>query len=200
MLPAGLGLALALAVSPERPAPAAPCGLRHPQECRDINALIDRPDFLRALRRFVGTARAPDDARFSKYQTAVEALHGPPEDRAEAAPGLLRFGACMSHYCLDKGAAFLTAEGELQALALLNVSCPPAGECREDRLVLDVTVAPERRAALEPLARAWAPQRIAADNAAYHPDRPSRLVAVTVSAPAPARLTPRGAPATPPRN
>ena len=82
---------------------------------------------------------------------------------------------------------------------MLDTACAP-GDCREDRYTLEVTVAPERRAALEPLARAWAAERIASDNADYHPDRPSRLVAVRVVAPAPANLTPPRPPATPRRD
>ena len=94
-------ITLALALTSTQPAPAA-CGLRRLELCDNTNFLIDRPDFLRALRRFVGRGRDADYPRSSKYQTAVEALHGPPEDRAQA-PGLLRFGACVSHYCPDKG-------------------------------------------------------------------------------------------------
>ena len=195
MLHAGLSLVLALAGPPGRTATLSPCGLHHLERCEDINVLIDRPDFLRALRHFVGRARDADDASSSKYDAAVEALHGPPEERAQAAPGLLRFGACMSHYCPDKGAVFLTTAGELQGLALLDASCTP-GDCREAHYTLEVTVAPERRAALEPLARAWAVERIAAD---ADPAHPARLVAVRVVAPAQANLTSPRPPATPRR-
>ena len=198
MLPIGPTLAVALAAFPAKLAKAGGCGLRRPELCENVNRLIDRPDFLRALRRFVGNGRADDDVRFSKYQVAVEALHGPPEDRAQAAPCLLRFGACVSHFCLNKGAVFMTTAGELRALALMNIDCPAAGACHEDRLTL--TVAPERRAALEPLARSWAEATILADNAAYHPGQPSRLVAVEVKAPAGASLTRPDGAATPRRN
>lgn len=195
-----IGLALALAASPAWPAPARTCGLRRLELCDNTNYLVDRPDFLHALRRFVGRGRFYDDPRASKYDAAVEALHGPPDPRVQAAPGLLRFGACVSHFCPDKGAVFITSAGEVQALALLNVDPPAQGDRDEDRLTLELTVAPERRAMIEPLARAWAQEQIAAENAAYRPDHPSRLAAVRIEPPAGGRLTPPQPPATPRHN
>ena len=150
---------------------AGRCALTRLSACGDTNQLVLSPGFRSAVTRFVG--RGPEAV------DALNALGGPPDDPVEVGPGLSRFSACVAHDCPDKGAAFITSDGRLQAIGLLNLNVPLNGGAQT--YSLKVIAPPAQAARFTALATSWAQPADDADAKDYGGPEP-RIVLTTFHA------------------
>ncbi len=168
--------------APPPPVAAPACTPYRPAACASINALIVQPGFARALKLYGGSAKA--DWLYAGGRVGdqlVEVLHGPPDAPASVGADLVRLSACRAHSCPEKGAAFLTSAGRIQAVAVLHFRC--AKTCADDYTLSVVTRDPGR---FVPLARAWA-QAALDEDARQFPASPGlvrRIERVETRAPA----------------
>ena len=174
---------LALVLAPALAAPASACTPHRPAACVDTNALIIQAGFARALRAYAGPGRASwlyPDGRVADQ--VIDVLHGPPDAPVVLGPDLVRLSACRAHSCTEKGAAFLTTAGRIQAVAVLDFHCTK--RC-EDAYTLEVITRDPAR--FTPLARAWGEAVIAADLKSYGPmpGQVNRIDRVETRTPAP---------------
>ena len=131
------------------------CSLKRLRACANMNELIWAQDFRAALEAFIG-----DHPTWRRE--VFNALGGPPRKPRWLTPDLVRFSGCMIHNCWLKGAVFLTADGRILQVAVLQYACADM-KCVDKYIVFVLTHDPDP--ALIRYARDWAYEALEIDPA-----------------------------------
>lgn len=147
-------LAPALAFSVPGPAPA--CSLAQPNQCYATNELVVSRGFEPALRRFIGPGRASwFEPNGDMADQVLMTLYGPGFEPVHLDDGLIQFGACMAHICPERGAVFVTPQGQIRLVTMLFHNCHAKACSGDERYTLAVFLR-ENSPALLAHAREWA--------------------------------------------
>ena len=131
---------------------AGRCSLEMLSGCTNTNELIWNKAFETSLRKFFGNRRA-DYLYYEGHplvaDQAIEVLGGPP-DVPQRIGDLWRFTACRAHSCPEKGAAVLTSDAKLIAVAILHSLCgePYHNDDCSSHWILSVFIHPTRQSAI----------------------------------------------------
>jgi len=86
--------------------------------------LVDRKDFKRELRRFLGPGKASWTVLDTdKTEQVLLTLSVSADDPARLPDGLIMLGGCFAHNCPEKAQVFFAPTGEIKAVALLYYDC-----------------------------------------------------------------------------
>lgn len=137
-------------------APHHTCSLMHVDACTAMFELVDRKDFKRELRRFLGPGKASWTMEdWDKTDQVLTTLSVSAEEPANVGDGLLRMGGCFPHNCLERAEVFFSIGGKIKAVALLYHDCLTATCTGDEDFTLRILMR-EKSPILMAHAKTWA--------------------------------------------
>lgn len=100
------------------------CSIADVEACSAMWDLVDRKDFIDALRRFLGPGKASwTMENWDKTDQVLTTLAASSEDPTRIGDGLIRMGGCFPHNCPERAEVFFALGGEIRAVGLLYHDC-----------------------------------------------------------------------------
>ncbi|CAN7689435.1 hypothetical protein LJR030_003182 [Rhizobium sp. LjRoot30] len=136
---------------------AAVCEISSILGCSNTNELLWAKSFEPALRGFLDKRKVSWLGQKQGISDAVEeVLGGAPDDAKEVAPGIFRFSAVRPHSATERGAIFISKEGDIEAIGVLHFNC--AKQC--DKTYSLSMVVKKEDDALTSLVQAWGKEQM----------------------------------------